>query len=183
MQGRSLIAVCLAVASLNAAAAGSASASREILYYYNGQDQIPYGERVTVSVTPDSADVGMPGSIFIGVLRDGAEAAYFSNGSWIPFAGSAAPTEFFTAIPGGVRSYIVFDQTFVCQTVGYGSRVSLFAGYGVLTPQSEALVRDYHSKANPGVPADHIRNTYIRSNMSQNGKLWNVLDIDCRGAN
>lgn len=181
MQGKSLIAACLAIASLNAAAAGFASASRQTLYY--GPDQTPYGERVTVSVMPDSADVGLPGAIFIGVLRNGAEAAYFSNGSWIPAAGSLAPVEFFSAVPSGVRSYIVFDQAFVCQAVGYGAQVSLFAGYGVLTPQSEALVRDYHSKANPGIPADHIRNTYIRSNMSQNGKLWNVLDIDCRGAN
>lgn len=151
----------------------------------DNQQSCTYQQIVTVAITPDSADIGLPGAFYIGVMRDGVDLAFYQNGTWNPpstangQSNAYAPTEVLTAIPGGNRTYTVLSNKMICDVVGIGSKVVMYAGYGVLTPQSEKLVTSYHATANPLVPPDHIRNTYIRMDMQSNKKYWNVLNYDC----
>lgn len=169
-------------------ALADATATVEEIYSGYGDNQVLTGHKVTVTITPNAADVGRPGAYYIGVMRNGNDLAFYQNGTWFPPSTDGKsnvyqPAEFFQAVPGGSRSYVVLNNQLICSLVGPGNNAVVYAGYGVLTPQYEYLVQNYHATANPKVPADHIRNTYVRMDMNNSKKYWNVLNWNCPSDN
>lgn len=190
MRLRLIGAMLAALAGAPAFAAGSASAQVQDIWGWcggggDGGNQCVVSQTVTVTISPDGADVGRPGAFFVGVARNnGSDLAFYQNGQWIPptaqgsQSNAYAPTEFLMSVPGP-RQYVVLTNQMICDMVGVGNTAQLYAGYGVLTAQSEYLVQNYHAAANPRIPADNIRTSYIRQDMSAGKKYWNVLNYDC----
>ena len=192
MRLRYMVAVLLAAAGLAGQAHAGASAAKVYvcsggnLSFSNecGPKQAPVGERVTVSIQASSVDAGRPGSYFIGARRNGqATAFYAASGQWLAWLGGLyEPASTDAVITTSTRSFVVVDKQFLCSLTGPG-QIELWAGYGVLDRQSELLVANYHPEANPHIPAAHLRKFYTQTDMTKNGKFWNVLNVSCGGAN
>ncbi len=55
----------------------------------------------------------------------------------------------------------------------------LWAGYGALDAEKEALVENYHRAANPNHTPQYMRQVYMQNDMTRGEKAWNVLKFDC----
>jgi hypothetical protein len=133
---------------------------------------------VKVTIDPFTADEGLPGAFFIGARAGNQTIAVYSQNAWQPFhGGTIPPAAYFASIPSSLTT-VVLDNQNLCAMSG-DQPIEVWAGYGVLTPDKEEAIRNYHVIKNPSIPPDHLRNVYVQTNMRSNNKYWKVLDAPC----
>ena len=187
----------LALAAPAVVLAGSATATRQDVCMGGGGDSDGcsyYDTTITVTVNIDPADVGKPGAFFIGARETNGQPGYTNNinkdtvamwlltptEGWVGFNGGRyEPFEISNAMPSR-RVIVPINRQNLCQFIGYDRNIELWAGYGVLSPDKERAVNEFHRINNPRIPPDHIRGVYVYEDMKSGQKYWNVLNaIGC----
>lgn len=131
-----------------------------------------------VTIAPSVADKGMPGAFFIGAQAGNQTIAVYSQNGWEPFrGGSISPAAYFDAIPSSVTSTVLDNQN-ICAMSG-DKPIEVWAGYGVLTPDKERVIQNYHKIRNPSFSPDYLRSVYVQDDMRKNEKFWKVLEVPC----
>ncbi len=165
-------------------AGGYVSATVTPIWDHSTDPSYHVGDRVDVHIAPDPSDAGKPGAYFIGADVDGQSYAIYTPSGWRFFDGGLYEAiEITGSMPSGARSFNVLDgsQT-ICQVasqLGINSSVTIWGGYGVLQPDKEAMVHNFHAQKNPRIPPDHIRSVYTMNDMSLGKKYANIHTESC----
>lgn len=164
------------------------------------------GDRITVSITPSSEDIGNPGAFFIGILKDGLPNGQFVGtapwtdtsvlegntwspvqrvgpaalaGTWSPIHdGLLDPAEHFRAVESSTKNYVVLDGQKICDSLG-GGQAELWAGYGSLNAEEQKRIKDYLAVVSKGMTEEHLALVNIQHNMQRYKKAWKVFEISC----
>lgn len=109
-------------------------------------DPSPASVSISGSVAP--SDTGLPGAIWVGIedpSTPGQPAAFLTPSGWVPWTRGGFPTYMETPAMGASFSYTACIPS--SPTVGTCAPTSasfvgwkIFAGYGVLTPEHQALI-------------------------------------------
>ncbi len=109
----------------------------------------PSPASVSISGTVAASDVGLPGAIWVGIEDPGAPgtpAAFLTPGGWVAWTTGGFPTYVETPAIGATFSYSACIP--VSPTGGGCAATSadfvgwkVYAGYGVLTPEHQALIQ------------------------------------------
>lgn len=188
MKLRHVIASLIAFAACANSAHADAKAKLE--YFCKPENTPPYwttqcdgsvsAHRVTVSITPDGDDAGRPGSYYIGLRSNGNIKRLFSGGQWVGTNGGLFPAAATTQNMGSSpAAFVVVNDVMICAMAGTGS-LELWAGYGVLDREKEAMVEHYHRVTNPNHTPEYMRQVYIQNDMTRGKKGWNVLQFECQ---
>lgn len=195
---KSLAAVVLASLA-STALAGAALVETQVS---KGGDQ--YDSYYSVQFAAEGSDIGLPGGYFYGIVRNEAEAFFLGrNGGWQQYkSGMLEGLEYLPSMPSQPRSYhpltgvpvsLVPSSPYgwnnsperpgatrqeICAKAGL-TRIDFYAGIGALTPDKEALVVNFHSVKNPRISLDHIRDSYLQTDMNQRGKVQKIASFDC----
>ncbi len=178
------IATTIVAGTGTAVAGGYASATVTPIWDHSVDPSYHVGDRVDVHIAPDPSDAGKPGAYFIGADVDGESYAIYTATGWKVFDGGLYEAVAITdSMPGGTQSFNVLDgsQT-ICQVasqLGVTSNVTIWGGYGVLQPDKEAMVQNFHAHKNPRIPPDHIRSVYTINDMSLGKKYTSVHTESC----
>jgi hypothetical protein len=136
-------------------------------------------QRVVVTITPDSQDSGRIGAFYLGIRTDGQPRGNFTPNGWAGWNGGLfEPVALFDSLPGGTQQYVVFDGGMLCPQVGGGTS-ELWAGYGILNDDSEAVIKNYKNYLSKGITYEHLVRTYVQHEMSQSERAWKVLEVTC----
>ena len=144
---------------------------------------------VTVKINVPLGDAGKPGAFFIGArattgipgditnINNNTQGLWlFTPGGWVAFNGSAyTPIESFARMPSS-QQYVVVEQQNLCQLVR-DNNMELWAGYGVLQPETEQAIDTYLTVKAPRIPPEHLRAVYVYNDMKDAKKYWNVLNM------
>lgn len=134
---------------------------------------------VTVFITVAEQDAGRPGAFYIGVQRNKQDLSFFTPSGWRAWEGGRYdPVAIFAQTPSNTQSYVVVDQRKICDLAGSGE-IDLWAGYGVLNEQAQNRIETFHTIRNPRISPEHLRETYVQQDMTQNMKYWNVMKYNC----
>ncbi|MDO8370762.1 MAG: hypothetical protein Q7K57_46555 [Burkholderiaceae bacterium] len=140
-------------------------------------DGPPSKQRVTVFISPAGQDSGRPGNFYIGLRTDGNIRGLFDGSQWVGTEGGLFPPAA-TVQDLNTQSFVVINDFLICGMAGYGKH-ELWAGYGALDAEKEALVENYHRAANPNHTPQYMRQVYMQNDMTRGEKAWNVLKFDC----
>jgi hypothetical protein len=117
--------------------------------YCAGTTLDPSPASVSISGTVASADVGLPGAIWVGIEdpgTPGTPAAFLTPRGWVPWTSGGFPTYVETPAIGSSFSY---SACIPSSPTGGGCAATsadfmgwkVYAGYGVLTPEHQALIQ------------------------------------------
>ena len=109
----------------------------------------PSPASVSISGTVAASDVDLPGAIWVGIedpAAPGSPAAFLTPGGWVAWTTGGFPTYVETPAIGSTFSY---SACIPVSPVGGGCSATsadfvgwkVYAGYGVLTPEHQALIR------------------------------------------
>lgn len=124
-----------------------------------------------VTISPNPGDIGKPGGFGIGAQLSSGAIAEFTQGGWAGVSGAAMANTvdgYYESIPA-TKSWRVFRGSMQAMCNMTGGAFSVYAGYGVLDEDKEDMVRRFHAKKNPRLPADHLRTVYIQNSATEEG--------------
>ena len=171
----------------------------------NGKGVDSFDTYYALQIAADGPDIGMPGGFFYGMVRNETDGFFLGvRGGWQQYkSGMLEGLDYLPSMPIEPRTYhpltgvqITLKPSSpygwntsgqekpgatsgeICAKAGLG-RIDLWAGVGALTPDKEALVVNFHALKNPRISQDHIRDTYLQTDMNQRGKVWKIASFDC----
>lgn len=120
----------------------------------------PSPASVSISGTVAAADAGLPGAIWVGIedpSRPGYPAAFLTPDGWVAWTTGGFPTYVETASIGSTFSY---SACIPSSPSGVGCAATsadfvgwkVYAGYGVLTPEHQALIGRRRASLNQAKP-------------------------------
>ena len=120
----------------------------------------PSPASVSISGTVAAADVGLPGAIWVGIedpATPGTPAAFLTPGGWVAWTTGGFPTYVETPAIGSTFSY---SACIPASPAGGGCAATsadfvgwkVYAGYGVLTPEHQALIQKRRASLDAAKP-------------------------------
>lgn len=148
-------------------------------------------EKITIQFDLAGADVGLPGSYYIGLEGDRGNYYVQTSQGWEKFNGGIPSSYRDASGLSGTLSLVLFEtgktavnggvQT-VCDTLRgqTGSdKINIWIGYGVLLPEHEQRIAGFHKIANPRMDPDHLRRFYVYESATAENRTAKVLSLDC----
>lgn len=136
-------------------------------------------QRVVVTITPDSQDIGRIGGFYVGIRTDGQARGNFTANGWAGLAGGLfEPAALFESLPSGAQKYGVLEGAMLCQQIGGGTS-ELWAGYGIIDDNAEVIIKNYQQYLSKGITYEHLVRTYVQHDMAKNERAWKVLEVTC----
>lgn len=141
------------------------------------------GSKLLVTITTE-AKAGRPGAFSIGAhLANGKMAFWTNTDGWRDLRGHefASVDGVYSALPSSVSFTINFGNRLkLCGLTG-GKAVDIYAGYGILTAEQEAMVNLWRSRvegASHLVSIEHARNVLIMDNVVNNPNQYGLVHSD-----